>query len=607
MAAAEPDRWLDALLAAELLAHDPQHLRGCVVRGAAGPVRDFWLQHFRRCLAPGVAVRRLPAGVGDERLIGSLDLSATLSLGRPVAERGLLAEIDGGVLIVPMAERMADAVAARLVAALDRGVMENAFGVPQPARFALVLLDEGAADERSPAALLDRLAFHIDLDGLRPDMALEAEQPLALADAVPGAAVLDDGHAGALLGDGHAETLLGDDHAETLLGDDHAESLCAVADAFAIASIRAPMLAAKAGLAAASMDGRAVTGEADVLVAARLVLAPRATRLPPAEEPPVEPQPPQQQPGDQPDTPQETSDRAEDEAQAQQALTDLVVEATRAALPAGLMAALEAGRPPRGSAMGGRGAGALRKTPRNGRRAGVRSGLPRNGARLDLVETLKVAAPWQVLRRRESPDREGVLVRRDDFRIRKLVKRSESTTIFVVDASGSAAIARLGEAKGAIELLLAEAYVRRDEVALIAFRGEGAEVLLPPTRSLPRARRRLCDLAGGGGTPLAAAIEAADVLAAAVRSKGRTPLLVFLTDGRANIARDGSPGGARALDEALVVSRRIRAAELATVFIDTAARPRAEGPGLAAAMGARYVALPRVEAGAVCAAVKAAR
>ena len=589
MAAAEPDRWLDALLAAELLAHDPQHLRGCVVRGAAGPVRDFWLQHFRRCLAPGVAVRRLPAGVGDERLIGSLDLSATLSLGRPVAERGLLAEIDGGVLIVPMAERMADAVAARLVAALDRGVMEDAFGVPQPARFALVLLDEGAADERSPAALLDRLAFHIDLDGLRPDMALEAEQPLALADAVPGAAVLDDGHA------------------ETLLGDDHAESLCAVADAFAIASIRAPMLAAKAGLAAASMDGRAVTGEADVLVAARLVLAPRATRLPPAEEPPPEPQPPQQQPGDQPDTPQETSDRAEDEAQAQQALTDLVVEATRAALPAGLMAALEAGRPPRGSAMGGRGAGALRKTPRNGRRAGVRAGLPRNGARLDLVETLKVAAPWQVLRRRESPDRAGVLVRRDDFRIRKLVKRSESTTIFVVDASGSAAIARLGEAKGAIELLLAEAYVRRDEVALIAFRGEGAEVLLPPTRSLPRARRRLCDLAGGGGTPLAAAIEAADVLAAAVRSKGRTPLLVFLTDGRANIARDGSPGGARALDEALVVSRRIRAAELATVFIDTAARPRAEGPGLAAAMGARYVALPRVEAGAVCAAVKAAR
>ena len=589
MAAAEPDRWLDALLAAELLAHDPQHLRGCVVRGAAGPVRDFWLQHFRRCLAPGVAVRRLPAGVGDERLIGSLDLSATLSLGRPVAERGLLAEIDGGVLIVPMAERMADAVAARLVAALDRGVMEDAFGVPQPARFALVLLDEGAADERSPAALLDRLAFHIDLDGLRPDMALEAEQPLALADAVPGAAVLDDGHA------------------ETLLGDDHAESLCAVADAFAIASIRAPMLAAKAGLAAASMDGRAVTGEADVLVAARLVLAPRATRLPPAEEPPPEPQPPQQQPGDQPDTPQETSDRAEDEAQAQQALTDLVVEATRAALPAGLMAALEAGRPPRGSAMGGRGAGALRKTPRNGRRAGVRAGLPRNGARLDLVETLKVAAPWQVLRRRESPDREGVLVRRDDFRIRKLVKRSESTTIFVVDASGSAAIARLGEAKGAIELLLAEAYVRRDEVALIAFRGEGAEVLLPPTRSLPRARRRLCDLAGGGGTPLAAAIEAADVLAAAVRSKGRTPLLVFLTDGRANIARDGSPGGARALDEALVVSRRIRAAELATVFIDTAARPRTEGPGLAAAMGARYVALPRVEAGAVCAAVKAAR
>ncbi len=577
MTEAPPDRWQGALLAADLLAHDRTALRGCVLRGGAGPLQDAWLAYFQSGLGAEVPIRRLPSAVADERLVGGIDLSATLRLGRPVADRGLLAEIDGGVLVVPMAERMPEAVAARLVAALDRGEIEDAFGVPQPTRFALILLDEGTADERPPAALLDRLAFHIDLEGLRPDMQLEAEAPVPLVLAA--------------------------------LGQGHAEALCEAADAFGIASIRAPLLGARAALASASLDGRTVTDDMDVLLAARLVLAPRATRLPPADaappESPAEPPPPQQ--GDQADTPPEGDDQQADSERTQQALTDLMVEATRAALPPGLMAALAQGRPPRGSVMGGRGAGALRKSPRNGRRAGVRAGLPRNGARLDLVETLKVAAPWQALRRRESPDRDGVLVRRDDFRIRRLVKRSESTTIFVVDASGSAAIARLGEAKGAIELLLAEAYVRRDEVALIAFRGEGADILLPPTRSLPRARKRLGDMAGGGGTPLCAAIEAADTLATAVRAKGRTPLLVFLTDGRANIARDGSAGGARALEDALAASRHIREAAFGVVFIDTAARPRAEGPSLSAAMGARYVALPRVEAGAVCAAVKAAQ
>jgi len=581
---AEDERWADALMAAELLAHAPDTLKGVVVRAGAGPVRDGWLAHFSRALGDGRPVRRLPSGVGDERLTGSLDLSATLSLGRPVAERGLLAEVDGGVLIVPMAERLSDQVSARLVSALDRGEVEDVFGRAQPARFSLILLDEGTADERPPLPLMERLAFQVELDGLRPESEVELETP-------------------------HPEQ-------PVKTHDGHIEALCATAEAFGIASIRAPMLGLKVAQASASLDGRSETNDDDLLVAARLVLAPRATRMPPMEAPPEqeaappEPPPPEQQPGDQPE-PQAESPPPDDgdgkQELSPQELADLVVEATRAALPPGLMQALVSGRPPRGSAMGGRGAGAMKKTPRNGRRAGVRAGALRHGARLDLVETLKVAAPWQALRRREAPERTGVLVRRDDFRIRRLVKRSESTTIFVVDASGSAAIARLGEAKGAVELLLAEAYVRRDEVALIAFRADRAEVLLPPTRSLPRARRQLGDLAGGGGTPLASAIEAAEQLAAAVRSKGRTPLIVFLTDGRANVARDGAPGGVKALEEAMVMARRLREAGLVTVFIDTASRARSEGPSLALAMGARYVALPRVQAEAVRDAVKAAR
>jgi hypothetical protein len=100
---------------------------------------------------------------------------------------------------------------------------------------------------------------------------------------------------------------------------------------------------------------------------------------------------------------------------------------------------------------------------------------------------LRAAAPWQKLRRREAASSKArVLVRKNDFRIRRFVQRLESTTIFVVDASGSTAAQRLAEAKGAVENLLAEAYVTRARVALIVFRDKAAELLLPPTRSLSR-------------------------------------------------------------------------------------------------------------------------
>ena len=140
--------------------------------------------------------------------------------------------------------------------------------------------------------------------------------------------------------------------------------------------------------------------------------------------------------------------------------------------------------------------------------------------------------------------RPRILIRKDDFRIARFKQRSETTTIFVVDASGSAALHRLAEAKGAVELLLADCYVRRDQVALIAFRGISAELLLPPTRSLARAKRSLAGLPGGGGTPLAAGLDAAFALADLILRKGQTPTVILLTDGRANVARDGGAGTA---------------------------------------------------------------
>jgi len=240
------------------------------------------------------------------------------------------------------------------------------------------------------------------------------------------------------------------------------------------------------------------------------------------------------------------------------------------------------------------------QSKQRGRPLGTRQSAPRSGQRLNIGATLKAAAPWQRLRASGpgSPPSAGprFKVRPEDFHVTRFKARKETTTIFVVDASGSAAAQRLAEAKGAVELLLAQCYVRRDQVALIAFRGSEAEVLLPPTRALARAKRELAALPGGGGTPLAAGIDAARELATDLHRKGQNPVVVVMTDGRANICRDGSPGHERANEEALAASRLFMSAGWSGIVVDTANRPRPRARSIADAMGAQYFPLPHAEA-----------
>jgi len=567
--------WADALAAARLFAVDPAGLRGIVVRSAPGPVRDRWCTYLTGLLPAQTPQRRLPARIDDTRLLGGLDLAATLGADRPVARIGVLAEADGGVVTVPMAERLSGGTAARLAMALDTGeiaVERDGVALRTSARIGIVALDEGANDdERPPSALAERLAFACVLDGLsvRSSAVPDADAAIAAARA----------------------RLAGVTCAPELL-----EMLCTTAVAFGVDSLRGSLLALAAARAAAALGGRDAVVEDDVVLACRLVLGPRATRLPAPPESGDAP-PPEPPPESPPEAPENELDAPADDTPDEidlTALTDIVLEATRAAIPADILAALAAGTKTGRNSASGSGAGAMRTSLRRGRPLGSRSGDPGGGARLNLVETLRTAAPWQRLRGRAEGAR--VEVRRDDFRIQRFAEREETTTIFAVDASGSAALARLAETKGAVELLLGEAYVKRTQVALIAFRGTTAELLLPPTRSLTRAKRCLTDLAGGGGTPLALGIETALLLALGAKAKGRTPFVVLLTDGRANIARDGSATRGAAESDALAAARRFRVDGIAAAFIDTAPRPRPEGAAIAAAMGARYAPLPLLDA-----------
>jgi magnesium chelatase subunit D len=291
------------------------------------------------------------------------------------------------------------------------------------------------------------------------------------------------------------------------------------------------------------------------------------------------------------------------------AMQDVLIVAAAAAIPPGLLALLRAGRSTRSKAAAGGRSGAWQQATGRGRPAGVRAAAPSAGQRLHLIETLRAAAPWQRLRREALPanaPKPRLAIRASDFRVIRYRQRRTSATLFVVDASGSAALNRLAEAKGAVELLLADCYVRRDRVALIAFRGTGAELLLPPTRSLVRAKRSLAGLPGGGGTPLAHAIDAASALAAAVARRGETPTAVFLTDGRANIALDGTPGRAKAAEDATAAARRFCALGHDALWLDTAPQPQAAARDLALVMGARYVALPYAGAADMSRVVRAA-
>jgi magnesium chelatase subunit D len=563
--------WADAVWAATLLAVDSHALGGIALRASAGPVRDHWTGLLRALLDERQAWRRMPAHIGDERLLGGLDLTATLQAGRPVAQRGLLAECDGGLLLLPMAERLGAATAARLAQVLDSGeIGAEREGIAQrwPCRIGIVAFDEGRDDDPAlPGALADRLAFHCDLSALGWGH---------VGDATHGAADIQAARARL---------------PQVALAEPIAQALCATALRMGVASLRASLMALRAARASAALHGRNEVSEDDARLAARLVLAPRATIAPPPPEAtPDEPQPPAPPPEQEPGNGGET-----------QALEDRLIEATQAALPAGLLAALLNGEVARSA---GR-VGALSRSPRGGRPVGSRAGTPRGGARLNLIDTLRAAAPWQRLRAAEAPGRpQRVQVRASDLRIAQRQQRAATATLFVIDASGSSALHRLAEAKGAVNLLLAECYVRRDQVGVIAFRGRKAELLLPPTRSLVRAKRSLADLPGGGGTPLASGLQAAALMASQVRRAGAVPVLVLLTDGRANIALDGEPGRARAEADALQVARLLRGERFSALVVDTSPQPSAAALALAQAMAASYRALPHAGAAELSAAVR---
>ena len=542
-------RWHLAEAALAALAVGGAGLGGLWLRARVGPVRNRFLDALKAC---GTA-RRLPPNIGDEALFGGVDVAASLGSGTLVRMEGLLAQ--PGMLVLPMAERARPALGARLAMALDGG-----------SGLTLVALDEGDADEALPEALAERLGLHLDLEGL----SMAEAPPLDLdVDRVTQARALQPD-----------------------LADGAIEALAGTAAALGVTSLRAPTLALHVARSLAAWHGRDTVAEPDLATATALALAPRATTLPAPPEEEQETVPP-------PESEPDRQDRDET-SQSEGIPQEMLLEAARAVVPEDLLDRLAARRAVR-AAQKGAGFGDRQKGNRRGRPLPSQPGTPGGEARIDLVATLRAAAPWQ--RHRLTPGAPGLRITRSDMRLRKFEERSDRAVIFVVDASGSLAMTRLAEAKGAVELLLGQAYARRDHVALIAFRGTDAELLLPPTRSLVQTKKRLAALPGGGGTPLAAGLRDALNLGLNLRGRGMTPAIALMTDGRANVTLGGTGGRVQAGEEAIGFARQIRARNLPSLVIDTGLRPTRGLNGLASEMGAGYVPLPRADAGGLSRAV----
>jgi len=543
---------------------------------------------------------QVPLNVMEDRLIGSADLEESVKTGRTVFSPGILAKAHRGVLYVDDINLLDEENANILLNIVTDGfvtVEREGISLRYPCKPLLIATfnpDEGELRDH----LLDRISIALSADAQKLDIGQRVAAVESVLDFSAGGPQKSEKAEAAL-----REAIENEEDLKTAivfareyikdlkLAPSQVQYLCEEAIRAGCQGHRAEIFAVEVARAAAALEGRQVNGD-DLKLAVKLAIAPRGTFIntpmdedemmpPPPPPPPPPPQMDEQnnEDRDEEEEEQEEQDEPDDEENEQEAPDvpdvpqEFMFDVDATPMDPDLIEFSSRERSGKG---GGRG---LIFSQDRGRY--IKPMLPKGKVvRLAVDATLRASAPYQKARRQRAigtkKEGRGVHIEQSDVRIKKMARKAGSLIIFVVDASGSMALNRMNAAKGAAVSLLTEAYQSRDQISLIPFQGEEADVLLPPTKSITMARKRLEQMPCGGGSPLAHAMQSAMLTGINAQKSGDVGkvVVVLISDGRANVplcvsmgeefdpeadedSKDGKPSRGYLKEEVLACAKRM--------------------------------------------------